>query len=54
MRDIGKHDAETTLPRRDGGRQPGGSAADYEDVRAYHRSRTSSEQNPGPMAESTL
>jgi hypothetical protein len=54
MKAVGKHDVEPALSRRDCGRQSGGAAADNENVCAYHRSRTNSEQNPGPMAESRL
>src|SRR5271170_6696502 len=43
-------DAEALPARGDAGRQPRGSTTGDGNVGSYHRNKTSSEQNPGPMA----
>jgi hypothetical protein len=50
---IGYGHAAAFPTHRDRRSQTGGSPADNENIRLYHRDNTSSEQNPGPIAAST-
>jgi hypothetical protein len=51
---VGNRNIETSMARRNCRRESRRSSADNEDIAIYHRNSTSSEQNPGPMAATTL